>query len=127
VSRGKTTPDTPTNTMSIESKDDLLVLLDERIRRISQEVAAELVGQPSQSSDPLIEDIEAANIQKALQRIMVKEFISIREAHLLLCCSDGHIRNLVDKARKKKTSHPIPFLDLALKDRSSVKPEGNIP
>jgi len=98
--------------MSIESKDNFLALLDERIRRISKEVSAELVGQPGQSSDPLIEDIEAANIQKALQRIMVKEFISIREAHLLLCCSDGHIRNLVDKARKKKTSHPIPFLDL---------------
>ena len=91
---------------------EMLVLLDERIKRISKEVAAELIGQPSQSSDPLIGDIEAANIQKALQRIMVKEFISIREAHLLLCCSDGHIRNLVDKARKKKTSHPIPFLDL---------------
>jgi hypothetical protein len=88
--------------MSIETKDDFLVLLDERIRKISMEVAAKLVGQPNQSSD----------IQKALQRIMVKEFISIREAHLLLCCSDGHIRNLVDKARKKKTSHPIPFLDL---------------
>jgi len=98
--------------MSIESQDDFLVLLDERIRRISKEVAAELVSRPSQSSDPLIEDIEAANIQKALQRILVKEFISIREAHLLLCCSDGHIRNLVDKARKKKTAHPIPFFDL---------------
>ena len=98
--------------MSIDTKDNFLALLDERIRRISKEVSAELVGQPGQSSDPLIEDVEAANIQKALQRIMVKEFISIREAHLLLCCSDGHIRNLVDKARKKKTSHPIPFLDL---------------
>jgi hypothetical protein len=43
---------------------------------------------------------------------MIKEYISIREAHLLLNCSDGHIRNLVDKARKKKTPHPIPFLDL---------------
>lgn len=98
--------------MSIENKDDLLGLLDERIRRISKEVAVELVGQGRKSSDPLIEDLEAANIQKALHRIMVKEFISIREAHLLLCCSDGHIRNLVDKARKKRTSHPIPFLDL---------------
>ena len=39
--------------MNIESKDDFLVLLDERIRRISKEVAAELVGQPSQSSDLL--------------------------------------------------------------------------
>ena len=95
--------------MSIETKDNFLALLDERIRRISKEVSAELVGQPGQSSDPLIEDIEAANIQKALQRIMVKEFISIREAHLLLCCSDGHIRNLVDKARKNKTSLAIPF------------------
>jgi len=56
--------------------------------------------------------MEAANIQQALQRILIKEFISIKEAHLLLGCSDGHIRNLVDKARKKKTSHPIPFLDL---------------
>jgi hypothetical protein len=98
--------------MSIETKDDFLVLLDERIRRISKEVAAEVVGQARDSSDRLIEDTEAVNIQTALQRIMVKEFISIREAHLLLCCSDGHIRNLVDKARKKTTSHPIPFLDL---------------
>jgi hypothetical protein len=98
--------------MSIEDKDNFLALLDERIRRISREVAAELVSRPSQSSDPLIEDIEAANTQKALQRIMVKEFISMREAHLLLCCSDGHIRNLVEQARKEKTSHPIPFLDL---------------
>jgi hypothetical protein len=113
--------------MSIESKDDFLVLLDERIRRISKEVAAELVSQPNQSSDPLIEHVEAANIQKALQRIIVKELISIREAHLLLCCSDGHIRNLVDKARKTKTSHAIPFFDLTSKDRSSVKPEGNLP
>jgi len=95
--------------MNIESKDDFPVLLDERIRRISKEVAAAGVGQARDSSDRLIEETEAVNIQKALQRIMVKEFISIREAHLLLCCSDGHIRNLVDKARKKKTPHAILF------------------
>lgn len=98
--------------MSIESKDDLVTLLDERIRRISKEVATEVLGSAPQPSDLFIKDTEAANIQQALQRIMIKEFISIREAHLLLGCSDGHIRNLVDKARKKKTSHPIPFLDL---------------
>ena len=98
--------------MSLETKDDLVTLLDERIRRISKEVATEVLGNAPQSSDLFIKDTEAANIQQALQRIMIKEFISIREAHLLLGCSDGHIRNLVDKARKKKTSHPIPFLDL---------------
>lgn len=98
--------------MSIENKDDFVTLLDERIRRISKEVATEVLGNAPQSSDLFSKDTEAANIQQALQRIMIKEFISIREAHLLLGCSDGHIRNLVDKARKKKTSHPIPFLDL---------------
>ena len=41
-----------------------------------------------------------------------KEFITVKEAHVLLGCSDGHIRNLVDKARKGRTSYPIPFLDL---------------
>jgi hypothetical protein len=98
--------------MSIENKDDLVTLLDERIRRISQEVAGEMLGKAPQPSDLFIKDLEAVNIQKVLQRIMIKEFISIREAHVLLGCSDGHIRNLVDKARKKKTSQPIPFLDL---------------
>jgi hypothetical protein len=98
--------------MNTENKDDLVTLLDERIRRISKEVATEVLGKAPQPSDIFTIDMEAANVQQALQRIMIKEFISIREAHLLLGCSDGHIRNLVDKARKKKTSHPIPFLDL---------------
>ena len=98
--------------MSIENNNDLVALLDERIRRISKEVAGEMLGKAPQPSDLFIKDMEAANVQSALQRILIKEFISIKEAHLLLGCSDGHIRNLVDKARKKKTSHPIPFLDL---------------
>ena len=98
--------------MNTENKDDLVTLLDERIRRISKEVATEVLGKAPQPSDLFTKDMEAANVQQALHRIMIKEFISIREAHLLLGCSDGHIRNLVDKARKKKTSHPIPFLDL---------------
>jgi len=98
--------------MSTENKDDLVTVFDERIRRISREIAQEVFGEARQPLDLSVKDIDAANIQKALQRIMIKEFISIREAHLLLGCSDGHIRNLVDKARRKKTSHPIPFLDL---------------
>ena len=52
------------------------------------------------------------SLRDDLERIKAKEFISTREAHLLLGCSDGHIRNLVDKARMGKASHPIPFLDL---------------
>lgn len=98
--------------MSIENRDDLVTLLDERIRRISREIANEVLGKAPQPSDLSIKDMEAANVQQALQRIMIKEFISIREAHLLLGCSDGHIRNLVVKARRNKTPNPIPFLDL---------------
>src|SRR5260370_12564387 len=96
--------------MSTENKDDLVTVFDERIRRISREIAQEVFGEARQPLDLSVKDIDAANIQKALQRIMIKEFISIREAHLLLGCSDGHIRNLVDKARRKQTSPPIPFL-----------------
>ncbi|MCA1632628.1 MAG: hypothetical protein LC802_02660 [Acidobacteria bacterium] len=95
--------------MSMESKDDFVTVIDERIRRISREVTEEMLGIARQPAELLVKDVEALNIRESLQRIMVKEFISIKEAHLLLGCSDGHIRNLVDKARKKKTSHPIPF------------------
>jgi hypothetical protein len=36
----------------------------------------------------------------------------VQEAAFLLNCSDGHLRNLIKKAKHKKTSHPIPFNDL---------------
>jgi hypothetical protein len=41
-----------------------------------------------------------------------KDKLSTAEAAVLLDCSESHIRNLVDKARNKTTTVPIPFQDL---------------
>jgi Helix-turn-helix domain len=40
---------------------------------------------------------------------MSKEFISAKEAAVLLNCSERHIHNLVDRARRQLDNHPIPF------------------
>jgi len=51
-------------------------------------------------------------MRRRLARIEAKEHISVGEAALLLSCSDGHIRNLVQRAIDETTEHPIPFRDL---------------
>ncbi len=58
-------------------------------------------------SDP---DVEM--VKRRLERIMAKEFITLSEAAFLLSCSDGHIRNLLRKARSNETERPIPVRDL---------------
>jgi hypothetical protein len=55
---------------------------------------------------------EALALRDKLARISAKDYISIGEAALLLSCSDGHVRNLISKARKRQTKRPIPFTDL---------------
>jgi Helix-turn-helix domain len=89
-------------------QEDLLSLLDDRIRRIAREV---LQTQLPSVAQPTVEQ-KSEQITAIQQRIMCKEFVSIKEAALLLNCSDGHIRNLVRKAQYGKASNPIPFLDL---------------
>ena len=42
-------------------------------------------------------------------RITSKEFISAKEAALLLNCSERHIHNLVDRARRGISENPIPY------------------
>jgi len=91
-------------------KDDLLSLFDARIRRIAKQVLEEV--QKSDIQPELSSDLEVRQFSERLQRIMAKEFVSTKEVALLLNCSAGHVRNLVDKAQKSKASHPIPFFDL---------------
>jgi len=98
--------------VSAEDKDNLLYLLDERIRRISREVLKEQETREQQPGHSSTTDSEGAKLTETLRRIMAKEFVSIKEVALLLNCSGGHIRNLVSKAQKGKASNPIPFLDL---------------
>ena len=94
--------------MSTEVKDDLLGSLDERIRRISREVIVEHQAREQQPGNSSIADSDDEKLAVTLRRIMAKEFVSIKETALLLNCSDGHIRNLVGKAKKVSlSSNPI--------------------
>ncbi len=91
-----------------EHNDNLAILLDERIRRISKEVIVQELAS-GKLSDPAIIDAETRKLHQTLQCIMLKEFISAKEAALLLNCSERHIHNLVDRARRQIADHPIPF------------------
>jgi hypothetical protein len=100
------------STETNQVKDAFITALEERIRAVAREVFAEQTVQGQSVAHLPSDDHTAQEIGKTLRMIRAKEFVTIREAHVLLSCSDGHIRNLVDKARKGKTSYPIPFLDL---------------
>jgi hypothetical protein len=95
--------------MGSEADKHLLTALDERMRAIASEVFEE-----RQSAGPVAAHTcaDAEELYARLRRIMAKEFITIAEAALMLNCSDGHLRNLIDKAIKGKAVNPVPFLDL---------------
>ena len=95
--------------MKDETEENLVFLLDERIRRISREVLEQQLAQERGATDLLVIDQEARRLQQTLQRIMSKEFISAKEAAVLLNCSERHIHNLVDRARRQIDDNPIPF------------------
>ena len=88
-------------------EDNLAIVLDERIRKISKEVIIQELASTKLSDPPA--DAETRKLQQTLQRIMCKEFISAKEAAILLNCSERHIHNLVDRARRQIGEHPIPF------------------
>jgi hypothetical protein len=88
---------------------NLLISLDEHIRRISGEVLEQRFVSQGQDASRVVIDPEAQRLQQALQRIMSKEFISAKEAAILLNCSERHIHNLVDRARRQLDNRPIPF------------------
>jgi hypothetical protein len=89
--------------MLIELPEHFIDEVAERVKQKLESNTPEALQQP---------DPEALESQRVLARIRAKDNISIQEAAFLLNCSDGHIRNLVKKAKTKKTQQPIPFLDL---------------
>jgi len=95
--------------VSAETEENLVFLLDERIRRISREVLEQQLAQKRGATDLLVIDQEARRLQQTLQRIMSKEFVSAKEAAVLFNCSERHIHNLVDRARRQIDDNPIPF------------------
>jgi hypothetical protein len=94
----------------IMNNRDILALLDERIAEISRAVFDEAFSDAAISA-PLHDD-SIAKLRAQLALIKAKEHITVREAALLMSCSDSHIRKLVMLARKRKTARPIPFVEL---------------
>ncbi|HEX8147795.1 MAG TPA: hypothetical protein VF591_11490 [Pyrinomonadaceae bacterium] len=81
-------------------------VIEEIAERVKKKLEAETLGSRDER------DAVAAEYQLRLSRIRAKENISIQDAAFLLNCSDGHLRNLIKKAKHRKTSRPIPFNDL---------------
>jgi hypothetical protein len=90
---------------------EFLVLLDARIEEIARAVFFEFDGANKASAEPF-DDAPAKLRQQQLALIKAKEHVTVKEAALLLSCSESHIRKLVMLARKGKTRRPIPYVDL---------------
>lgn len=89
---------------------ELLVLLDARIEEIARAVFFECEGASKASAEPAND--APAKLREQLALIKVKEHVTVKEAALLLSCSESHIRKLVMLARKGKTRRPIPYIDM---------------
>ncbi len=89
---------------------EFLVLLDARIEEIARAVFFECDVANKASAEPL--DDAPAKLRQQLALIKAKEHVTVKEAAMLLSCSESHIRKLVMLARKGKTRRPIPYVDM---------------
>ena len=103
-------PYRPREAMMITSSQDILALLDERIAEIARSVLDEAFSNATHKVQAA--DDASAKLREQLTLIKAKDHITVREAALLMSCSESHIRKLVMLARKRRTNRPIPFVDL---------------
>jgi hypothetical protein len=80
----------------------------EAIEQITREVLESMVGHAA----AIVQDEEAERIERTLQRIMAKQFITIPEFALLFNCSRGHVDKLLDQAQQPNCKYPLPYVDL---------------
>ena len=80
--------------------------MKEIAREIFQEVARDYADQSR------VTDNGAAKLREQLALIKAKEHVTVKEAALLLSCSESHVRKLIMLARKGKSRRPIPFIDM---------------
>src|SRR5687767_12559624 len=89
---------------------EFLVLLDARIEEIARAVFFEFDRANKAWAEPI--DDAPAKLRQQLALIKAKEHVTVKEAALLLSCSESHIRKLVMLARKGKTCRPVPYVDM---------------
>ena len=92
------------------SSHDLIASLDRRITEISRTVFDEAIA--NYISDNRVPDGHSEGLRRQIALIKSKEHITVKEAALLMSCSDSHIRKMVTLARKRKSTRPIPFVEL---------------
>jgi hypothetical protein len=85
-------------------------VLEDYLRGLARAEAAQIVSAALQAHPTA--DAGAEELRSRVARVMAKEFVSVGEAAFLLSCSDGHVRNLVRRAKKGEARVPIPFCDL---------------
>ncbi|CAN5634404.1 hypothetical protein BH20ACI3_BH20ACI3_16100 [soil metagenome] len=92
------------------NNQDILVILDERITEIARSIVQEAIAN---SIAPVqLSDNRSVKLREQLSFIKAKEHVTVKEAALLLSCSESHIRKLVMLARKGKTRRPVPYIDM---------------
>lgn len=113
-----------------QTDHQFLASLDDHIANIARAIVKEVTSRPIDSSDKSASP--SHEFQQRLALIKVKEHITVREAAILLSCSESHIRKLIRLARKNKTPRPIPYVDMegvtvfpreALQSWASPKPQ----
>src|SRR5205085_5778041 len=92
------------------SDHEFITPLREWMKRIAREVFEEVA--PGYLGQMNVSDDAPAKLCGQLALIKVKERVTVKEAALLLSCSESHIRKLVMLARKGKSRRPIPFVDM---------------
>jgi hypothetical protein len=92
------------------TNQNILALLDERIAEIARTVFLECDGNGKASVHS--SDDASAKLREQIAFIKAKEHVTVKEAALLLSCSESHIRKLVMLARKGKTRRPVPYVDM---------------
>lgn len=92
------------------SDPELVTLLRVQIKEIAreafQEFARDYMAPPGSTEDA------PGKLREQFAMIMVKERVTIKDAALLLSCSESHIRKLVKLAIKGKSRRPIPSVDM---------------
>ncbi len=75
-------------------------------REVFQEATLDYMGRLPAADDA------AARLREQIALIKAKENITVKEAALLLSCSESHIRKLAKLALKGKSRRPIPAVPL---------------
>ena len=89
---------------------ELAVVLSRRMREIAREVFQEAAH--DYISQPDAADAAPTRLREQIALIKAKEHITVKEAALLLSCSESHIRKLVKLAHKGKSRRPIPSVPM---------------